>query len=415
MEPLIESLTCSLDLNGGGRNGFLGGNKHFLDNPKYLPCCRRKACNACIIKHLTRRRHSTATQADVMFVCPWCVKNTRVSVTVSSLVNGGHQEVNLDPDEAARDEYERNLNEINMHLIRKLDSTLKNIEDRLTNKEKLLDKRREHIESEIHNQVESLKAHLDAVEVEMKANLAQSTQNMLQTLEKFEKTNQSRLDDMKVAIENLRTNATKRNSMSGSSDEEIGGKRRLSPKLSMALQHQSVNSCVESLAELNKINKSISEVISELRFEPNADFSSAADLIGNLKEVNEPNLKELFKTVKSHAQITRMSTLPGSPQPMPISPRYMCAADPSTMLFTDSQTKQLVHVKLDTGELVRSTNLAGQLKNPDGVCVNPVTGSIYVSDSELKILFKLDYQFNVVKKFGYRDLKWPRGNCLAFN
>ena len=133
MESLIESLTCTLDMNGtnGGvgisAGAFLTG-KHFLDNPKYLPCCRRKACNSCVLKHLSKRRHSAATQPEMLFNCPWCSKNTRVSVMSSP---NGYQEVNLDSDEFARAEYERNLNEINHYLIKKLENGIRNIEGRI--------------------------------------------------------------------------------------------------------------------------------------------------------------------------------------------------------------------------------------------------------------------------------------------
>lgn len=260
----------------------------------------------------------------------------------------------------------------------------------------------------------------------MKASLCESTDNMINNLEKFEKANQARLDEMKLAIEGLRKSASLNNSntdlpgmvnlsptMPNGHHGSIGGggkKLHLSPKLTQLKQHQSVNSCVENLSELNKINKLIAEMVSELKFEPVVEFPSACSLVGDLKEVKDANLKELFKTLKAHSQITRMFSLPGTPQPMPISPRYMCIADPYTLFFTDSQTKQLVQVRLDSGEIVRASNLGGQLKNPDGVCVNPIAGCVYVSDSELKIIFKVDYSLNVLKKFGFRDLKWPRGN-----
>lgn len=283
------------------------------------------------------------------------------------------------------------------------------IKDRLQNKDKYLNKRREFIENEIHAQIEALKEHLDVIEEEMRASLAESTENMIGNLDKFEKANQSRLDDMKIAIENLKKNANVNSGSNGDINGSSSNKKLLNPKLAQVMQHQSVNSCVENLGELSKINKLIAEIVSELKFEPVVEFPSPTLLIGDLKEVKDANLKEMFKTVKAHSQITRMCSLPGSAQPMPISPRYMCIADPYTLFFTDSQTKQLVQVRLDSGEIVRATNLAGQLKNPDGVCVNPIAGCVYVSDSELKIIFKIDYSFNVLKKFGYRDLKWPRG------
>lgn len=163
--------------------------------------------------------------------------------------------------------------------------------DRLQNKEKYLNKRREFIENEIHVQIEALKEHLDALEAEMKESLAESTQNMVRNLEKFEKANGPRLGDMKIALENLKANSV----LNGSDSA-----RKLNPKLNMVMQHQTVNSCVENLTELTKINRSMSEMISELKFEPNIDFPSASAIIGELMEVKDANLKEHFKAVKSH-------------------------------------------------------------------------------------------------------------------
>lgn len=206
---------------------------------------------------------------------------------------------------------------------------------------------------------------------------------------------------MKISIENLKTNAFSY----AYGDPKTGNK---TGNINVALQHQSVSNCVASLDELAKLSHTISDMISELKFDPNVDLPLQS-VIGTLKEVNDTNLKEQFKTIKTQTQISRMCSLYGSNQVMPISPKYMCIADPYTMFFTDSQTKQLIQLKLDGGEIVRSSNLNGQLKNPDGICVNPVARCIYVSDSELRLIFKIDYQFNVMKKFGYRDLKWPRG------
>ncbi len=49
------------------------------------------------------------------------------------------------------------------------------------------------------------------------------------------------------------------------------------------------------------------------------------------------------------------------------------------------------------------------MKNPEGICSNKNGSSIYVTDAELSTVYKLDSQLNLVKKFGQKDLKWPRG------
>lgn len=258
-----------------------------------------------------------------------------------------------------------------------------------------MNKRKAYIEQEIHEQIELLKSHLDELEAELKENLEVSTKNMIINLDKIEKANATRIDELKMNIQNLKINCDSKSS-------------KLNPNLNMALQHESVNTCIQNLNELNKLNYSINEMISELKFDPNPDLPEVS-LVGNLKLVSDINLKEQFKSIKSQMFISRMFTMNGSNQPMPISPRYMTIADPYNLFFTDSQTKKLVHCKLDTGDVVRSTNLNGMLKNPDGICVNPIAAVIYVTDSETRQIFKLDYQFNVLKTFGYKDLKWPRG------
>jgi hypothetical protein len=118
MEPLIDSLACDLSTNGT-KDGFLGG-RHFLDNPKYLPCCNRKACNKCVLKCLTKRRLTGQHHPEIFFNCPWCKKSSKLTM------NG--DECNLESDDYARDEYEKNLVDINHYLIKKLETNMKNVE-----------------------------------------------------------------------------------------------------------------------------------------------------------------------------------------------------------------------------------------------------------------------------------------------
>lgn len=222
-------------------------------------------------------------------------------------------------------------------------------------------------------------------------------------LEKFENMHRVELDEMKITIENLKSNSM--NYINGDKD---GNKLKINRSLSNALEHQSVNNCILHLNELNKIQHSFNDMVGELRFEPNVDLPEKS-LVGNLKQINDLNLKEQFKTIKSQSYITKIRSLPSTNQQMPITPRYLCVGDPYNLFFTDSQTKQLIQLRLDTGDFVRSTNLNGKLRNPDGICVNPKAGHLFVGDSETKCIFKLDFEFNILKKFGLKDLKWPKG------
>lgn len=231
----------------------------------------------------------------------------------------------------------------------------------------------------------------------MKDDLNQSCRNALINLEKFEKTNRHNLVDMITENENLKLNASRLES----NDLK---------NLSKVLQKQSVNKCLSNLNDLNKVNKTINEMINEIKFSPNSETPDQS-IIGALKTVNEINFVEQFKVIKKQTFISKIKSVPN--QQMPITPKFICIADQFNLFFTDSQSKQLVQLSLDSGDFIRATNINGVLRNPDGICIQHRTGHIYISDSELNVVFKLDSQFNVIKKFGQKDLKWPRG--LAFD
>lgn len=122
-ETLIEALTCPLNnvekSTETGSTKLFTNTKHFLDIPKYLPCCHRTACNKCIIKYLSARRISTAN-TDYIYNCPLCKITSRISLS--------GDECKLEDDELAKIELERNLNDINHYLVKKLETSMKNIE-----------------------------------------------------------------------------------------------------------------------------------------------------------------------------------------------------------------------------------------------------------------------------------------------
>ena len=103
MENLIDSLTCFLNLRKG---------RHFLYQPKYLPCCNRTGCDACI-RNLIR---------SDLFVCPLCNSTSKIDII--------HQinECKLKPAYEASQILENNLIDINDYLCNKLESSIKNTE-----------------------------------------------------------------------------------------------------------------------------------------------------------------------------------------------------------------------------------------------------------------------------------------------
>lgn len=351
-----------------------------------LPCCDRTACDQCIVELVDTRNR------PFRFACSFCNALAKIELILDE--NDRPVECKLKPDVDASRALDKNLEDLNRYLVDKFEYGLKTLEERFDCKENYLQKRKKYLSEEIHIQVETIKNHLDELEELMKEELDSSCRNALINMNKFEKSNRHCLIDMIGELENLKLNEA-------SYYKEGEG-------LSRQMQKQSVNKCLLNLDELNKLNKNLSEMINEIKFTPNIDMPSAS-VIGTLKAIKEINLLEQFKTIKTQTFINKIQSIPDSSQRMPITPRYVCIPDKFNLIFTDSQTKQIIQLTLDTGDFVRSTNLNGVLKNPDGICLQPKTGHLYVSDSELNVVFKLDSGFNVLKKFGQRDLKWPRG------
>ncbi len=248
---------------------------------------------------------------------------------------------------------------------------------------------------EIHIQVESLKAYLDELEVEMKEQLNASCHSCHANMEIFEKNNRYHLVDMITELENLKINAK-----SFERDNE-------NQTLTNVLQKQSMNRCLTNISELNRLNRTLNEMTSELKFSPNPDLPNRS-IIGSLKSIKEINLVEMLKNVKAQSSISKIKCIPNSNQLMPITPRYMCIMDQYNYFFTDSQQKQIVQLSLDSGDFIKSSHFEHHIiKNPDGICIDR-KGHIFITDSELNLIFKLDLDFNLIKKFGSKDLKWPR-------
>ena len=262
----------------------------------------------------------------------------------------------------------------------------------------MVEKRKEYTENEILTQIEHVKNHLESLETELKERLSDNCENTKLNLQKLDKTQRPNIDYIKDSFHNLK--AIRLNTAKDLS-------RDTNPNIIYNLQHQSLNKCLSHLSEVNEINESFNEVIDEIKFYPNVEMPTTS-LIGLLKKVKETNHIESFRNLSGNFQVVKIK--PGHDNTsLPITPRYLCVADHSTLFFTDSQNKQLVQANLDSGEFIRATSLNGLLKTPDGICVNTRTGHIYVGENESKCIFKLDSQFNILKKFGQKELKWPRG------
>ena len=267
--------------------------------------------------------------------------------------------------------------------------------ERFDSKELYLKKREKFLCEEIHIQVEALKAHLDELEAEMKEKLIASAHSCHVNMQKFEKTNRYRIIDMVSELENLKLNAL---SFEKDHDQQT---------LTNLLQKQSMNRCLANISDLNHLNRTLHEMTGELKFSPNPDLPSSA-LVGSLKTIKEVNLVDLFKNVKAQTSVNKIKSIPNSSQLMPITPKYVCLLDQYNYLFTDSQQKQIVQLSLDSADFVKSSHEDHSIiRNPDGICIDR-KGHIFITDSELNLIFKLDSDFHLIKKFGSKDLKWPR-------
>ena len=141
MESLIEEFTCHLHVRQAFNNGRAAeanlapmaiSKRHFFENPKILPCCRQTACNKCIVK-LSRSSPTVSRKPcgsnyaveTCDFNCPFCGNKFKFDLNLTT------NETDLEANAAATNDYDRSLIDINHYLVKKLDSSLKNIEGNL--------------------------------------------------------------------------------------------------------------------------------------------------------------------------------------------------------------------------------------------------------------------------------------------
>ena len=260
-----------------------------------------------------------------------------------------------------------------------------------------MESRRKFIEEEIRVQVEALRKQLDDCEQLMQEKLKESCHNLSVNITEFKLKHDKELEGIKRGADLLKSQA-----FSYAADPKPKDEKHLN----VAPLNRSANKCLSFMNHLNSLNKSLSDMIEEVRFIPNIE-GVTMDTVGKLKFIKEINIKDQFRVFKDQNEINCMRY--NLNKKLAISPRYLCIADKNNMLFSDSQTKQLVQVTISSGDYVNSTCLEGVLKNPDGISVNYNKGHIFVSDCELGIVFKLDSKFNLIKRIGQKDLKWPRG------
>jgi hypothetical protein len=115
MEPLVNILTCKLKTDKHS-------HRHFLDEPRILPCCQERACNKCILRSLSQRQ-PLFPQSDMEFHCPLCKKVSKISISNAN-------ECKLELDDSADKEFNRYAYDLNHYLVDKLDSAIKHVQGR---------------------------------------------------------------------------------------------------------------------------------------------------------------------------------------------------------------------------------------------------------------------------------------------
>ena len=386
MDQVISSLVCQLDLGlkvaqvpTDSTPGVVNSsNQHFVKNGKMLPCCRRVACNACIRRSCVVRD----SRSSLMFECPLCRERTKIKIK-SDGGKGGGDECELESGKQQATELDKHIGDINDYLVRKLDTSLKHVSDLLEFRDVYLTRRREHVEHELHMQVEAIKMRLDQIEAEMREQLEVACKSIEARVALKETTVRGSLNTMRAEVEKLKNNPF----LFAKSDASVD----------TVFQRDTADKCMLDLTEVDKVNASIRELIDEISFDPNPEMPSTS-CVGHLRRVARLDLKAAMRGVAgsttSLEQIVRIH-MPtkeqnigsssggsnnnnssasggnnGALQRVPISPRHVCIADKYNLLFTDGQSRQVVQLKLENGDFVRATNLAGVLKNPDGLCVN---------------------------------------------
>lgn len=102
-DALIDKLICSFDKV-----------PHLLVNPKYLPCCHQTVCDRCIIK-------SCGELGNHVFKCPLCKETSRIRIIKEECED-------LELNMQVQADLERYTIDINHHLLRKLESTVNNVQ-----------------------------------------------------------------------------------------------------------------------------------------------------------------------------------------------------------------------------------------------------------------------------------------------
>jgi hypothetical protein len=103
-DALIENLTCSFDKIS-----------HLYFNPKYLPCCHKTVCDRCIVK--------ACGEVGNVFKCSFCKETSRIKII--------KDECDLEPNLQVQADLDRYMIDINHHLLRKLESSVNNVQGNL--------------------------------------------------------------------------------------------------------------------------------------------------------------------------------------------------------------------------------------------------------------------------------------------
>ena len=329
-------------------------SKHLFEDPIILPC-GKSACKKCLLKN--------SESIKKKFICGYCRQTHKLS------------------DKFLKENYDQNkINLINSRLkylyeasMKRLEIGLNTVESRLEDSVNTIEVRKNHIESELLIKVEDLKDHVMQLEQDIRELLNKSVENLTENLIKYKSAIKPELDAIKIFISN------------GSELNHENGMKK----------------CEELNLNLEKINKSLTNYFNDLKFEVNNELPNE-EIIGYMNRI-KLNDDQIIDEIKLN-ELKSTENVNSFYQNIPISPRYV-AVNKNLIYLTDTFSKSIL--KLSEGKFEKSL-LQNTFKSPEGVCFNELN-EMFVTDYESNLVFKFDKNLNLIKSFGSKVLKHPKG------
>jgi hypothetical protein len=329
---------------------------HVFEEPIILPC-GKSACKNCIIK----AKHSIKDK----FKCVYCSQSHKLT----------DKFLNENRDLEKIDLMNNKLKHLYDFSMNKLETCMNNVEIRIEDFSNFIETKKYHIENELLIKVEALKEHLLQLEQEIRESLDKSAQNLAENFSNYKNSIKLDLENTRIFITTSKTNSEIRT-------------------------ENNINHIDTLNMNLGKINKTITNYLNELKFDVNNELPDE-EIIGFLNKIklnntinNELNL-EKFKSAEVYNSFY---------QNIPITPRYL-AINKDFIYLTDSFSKSIL--KLCDGKFEKSL-FQNKFKSPEGICFNEFD-EMFITDYESNLVYKFDKNMNLVKSFGAKILKYPRG------